>query len=95
MTHVESQTVQCHLGGCLIAVVTDALENIGPERSHIMHSVKMSRAALSRQTSGPGNEMGKNEGVHNVHTLGVGSGRTGAGSGRTPHVSGSSQCLQG
>jgi hypothetical protein len=33
--------------------------------------------------------------VHIVHTFGVELGRTGAGSGRTPHVSGSSQCLQG
>ena len=40
MTHVDSHTVRCHLGGCLIAVVTDASENIRPERGHITHSVK-------------------------------------------------------
>ena len=34
-------------------------------------------------------------GVYKVHTLGFGSGRTGAGSGRIPHVSGGAQCLQG
>lgn len=34
-------------------------------------------------------------GVHNVHTLAVGLGRTSAGLGRTRHVFGSSQCLQG
>ena len=72
MTHVHSQTVQHPLGGCLIAVVTDTSENIWPGRIHIMNSVKLSWPALSRQTSGPGNRMDKNEGVHNVHTLGFG-----------------------
>ena len=32
--------------------------------------------------------MGKNEGVHNLHTLGFGSGRTGAGLGRIAEVCG-------
>ena len=82
MTHVHSQTVQHPLGGCLIAVVTDTSENIWPGRSHITNSVKLSWPALSRQTSGPGNRMDKNEGVHNVHPLGFGSGRTGIGLGR-------------
>ncbi len=34
-------------------------------------------------------------GVDSVHTLGPGLGRTSVGSGRIPHVSASSQCLQG
>ncbi len=34
-------------------------------------------------------------GVHNVHTLAVGLGRTGAGLGRTRHVFWSSQCFRG
>ncbi|MBP1136566.1 hypothetical protein JOE31_002798 [Arthrobacter sp. PvP023] len=34
-------------------------------------------------------------GVHNVHTLGFGSGRTGAGLGRIPYVWAGFQCLQG
>ncbi len=34
-------------------------------------------------------------GVHNVHTLAVGLGRTGAGLARTRHVSGTSQCFRG
>ena len=95
MTHVDSQTVQCPLGGCLTAVVTDISENNWPERRPITHSVKLPCPALSRQTPGPGNRMGKNEGVHNVHTLGFGSGRTGAGLGRIGDVSGGVQCLQG
>ena len=44
---------------------------------------------------GLGLKAGRKEGVHNVHTLGVGSVRTGAGLGRTRHVSGGVQCLQG
>ena len=59
MTHVDSLTVKCHLGGCLIAVLPDASENIEPERSHIMHSVKLSWPELSRQTSGPGTKWAK------------------------------------
>jgi len=35
-----------------------------------------------------GAEAGKKEGVHNVHTLGFGSGRTSAGLGRITHVRG-------
>ena len=35
-----------------------------------------------------GAEVGKKEGVHNVHTLGFGSGRTGAGLGRIAEVFG-------
>ena len=50
MTYVDSQTVQCHLCGCLIAVVTDASENTRPERSHITHSVELSWPAMSQQT---------------------------------------------
>jgi hypothetical protein len=42
---------------------------------------------------GPG--VGPKEGVHNVHTLGFGSGRTGGGLGRIADVFGSSPCLQG
>ena len=42
-----------------------------------------------------GAEVGKKEGVHNVHTLGFGSGRTGAGLGRIAEVCGGIQCLQG
>ena len=42
-----------------------------------------------------GAEAGKKVGVHNVHTLGFGSGRTGAGLGRIVDVSGGVQCLQG
>ena len=34
-----------------------------------------------------GAEVGKKEGVHNVHTLGFGSGRTGAGLGRIRYIS--------
>ncbi|GAB3557735.1 hypothetical protein GCM10027405_03040 [Arthrobacter alkaliphilus] len=34
-------------------------------------------------------------GVHNVHTLAVGLGRTGAGLGRTRHVFGTSPCFRG
>ena len=94
MTRVDSQTVKCHLGGCLIPVVTDASENIRPERSHITHSVKLSWPALSRQTLGPARN-GQSEGVHIVHTLGFGSGRTGAGLGRIPYVWAGGQCLQG
>ena len=82
MTHLNSETVHCHLGWCLIAVVTDASENIRPERSLITHSEKLSWPAVSRQTSRPGDNMGTKEGVHNVHTLGFGSGRTGIGLGR-------------
>ena len=44
---------------------------------------------------GWGGEVGKKEGVHNVHTLGFGSGRTGAGLGRIPYVWAGVQCLQG
>jgi hypothetical protein len=40
-------------------------------------------------------QSGQYEGVHNVHTLGFGSGRTSAGLARTGYVFGSSQCLQG
>ena len=61
-TQVDAQTVQCHLGGCLIAVATVASENIMPERSHITHSVKLSWPALSRQISAPGNKVGKKRG---------------------------------
>jgi len=39
--------------------------------------------------------LGKNRGVHNVHTLGFGLGRIRVGSGRIPYVSAGSQCLQG
>ena len=39
--------------------------------------------------------MGKNEGVHNVHTLGFGSGRTGAGLGRIAEVFGGVAEIQG
>jgi hypothetical protein len=95
MTHVDSQTVQCHLGRCLIAVVTDASENIRPEQSHITRCEKLPWPERSRQTPGPGNKMGKKGGVHNVHTLGFGLGRTGAGLGRIPYVSVGVQCLQG
>ena len=42
-----------------------------------------------------GNKMGKKEGVHTVHTLGFGSGRTGAGLARIPHISAGDQYLQG
>ena len=76
-----------HLGGCPIAV-PDGWENIRVERSHITHSVKLSWSALSRQTSGSGNKVGKSEGVHIVHTLNFGSGRTGAGLGRIGDVCG-------
>ncbi len=38
---------------------------------------------------------GEKECVHNVHTLAVGLGRTGAGSGRTRHVFRSSLCFRG
>ena len=68
MTHVDSQTVQCPLAGCLTAVVIDISENNWPERRPITHSVKLPCPALSLQTPGPGNRRGKNEGVHNVHT---------------------------
>ena len=40
-------------------------------------------------------KVGKKEGVHNVHTLGFGSGRTGAGLARIPHISAGDQYLQG
>jgi hypothetical protein len=40
-------------------------------------------------------KIGQKEGVHNVHTLGFGLGRTGTGFGRIAEVFGSSQCLQG
>ena len=40
-------------------------------------------------------EVGKSEGVHNVHTLGFGSGRTGAGLGRIGEVCGGVAGLQG
>ena len=40
-------------------------------------------------------EAGKKEGVHNVHTLGFGSGRTGAGLGRIAYVSAGGRYLQG
>ena len=95
MTQVDSRTVQCHLCGCLIAVVTDASENIRPERSHITPSVRLSWPELSRQTSGPATKRGKKEGVHNVHTLGFGSSRTGAGLGRIAEVFGGSADIQG
>ena len=95
MTRVDSQTVQCHLGGCLIAVITCASEILRPRRSHITPSVKLSWPALSRQTSGSGNKMGKNECVHNVHTPGFGSGRTGAGLGRVGDVCGGVPGIQG
>ena len=49
----------------------------------------------ARQTSGFGNKMGKNEGVHNVHTLGFGSGRTGGGLGRIAEVCGGVAEIQG
>ena len=94
MTHVDTQTVQCHLGRYLIAVVTDAPGNIRPERSHITHSVKLSWPALSGRLLGPARN-GQSEGVHIVHTLGFGSGRTGAGLGRIPYVWAGVPCLQG
>ena len=42
-----------------------------------------------------GAEVGKKEGVHNVHTLGFGSGRTGAGLGRIAEVFGGVADIQG
>ena len=42
-----------------------------------------------------GAEVGKKEGVHNVHTLGLGSGRTGAGPGRIAEVFGGVANSQG
>jgi len=42
-----------------------------------------------------GREVGKKEGVHNVHTLGFGSGRTGAGLGRIEEVFGGVAEIQG
>lgn len=42
-----------------------------------------------------GAEVGKKEGVHNVHTLGFGSCRTPAGLCRIAYVSAGVQCLQG
>ena len=42
-----------------------------------------------------GAEVGTKEGVHNVHTLGFGSGRTGAGLGRSADVSGGVAEIQG
>ena len=42
-----------------------------------------------------GAEVGKKEGVHNVHTLGLGSGRTGAGPGRIAEVFGGVADIQG
>jgi hypothetical protein len=42
-----------------------------------------------------GAEVGKKEGVHNVHTLGFGSGRTGAGLGRITEVFGGVADIQG
>ena len=59
MTHVDSQTVQCHLSRCLIAVVTDAPGNIRPERSHITHSVKLSWPALSGRLLGAATKWAK------------------------------------
>ena len=58
MTRVESQSVERHLGGYLIAVVS-ASENYESERRHITHSVKLPWPAPSLQTSGPGNKLGK------------------------------------
>ncbi len=40
-------------------------------------------------------QIGQKEGVHNVHTLGFGSGRTGAGLGRIPEVFGGVAEIQG
>jgi hypothetical protein len=88
MTQVDPQTVHCQRDRCLTAVAADASEHIRRERSHITQSVKLPWPALSRQTPGLGNKMGKNEGVHNVHTLGFGLGRTGGGSGRIREVFG-------
>ena len=95
MTHVDAQTVQCHLGRYLIAVVTDASENIRTERGHFTQGVKLPWPERSRQTPGPGNKRGKKGGVHNVHTLGFGLGRTGAGLARITEVFGGAADLQG
>jgi hypothetical protein len=95
MTQVYSRTVHCQRDRCLTAVATDASENIRRERSHIAHGVKLPWPALSWQTPGLGNKLDKNEGVHNVHTLGFGSGRTGAGLGRIAEVFGAVADLQG
>ena len=59
MTHVDAQTVQCHLGRYLLADVTDASENIRPERRHFTQGVKLPWPERSRQTPGPGNKQGK------------------------------------
>ena len=58
MTHVHSQTVQSHLGGYLIAVVTDASENIRPERSHhVQRETVVARTVTADVWAG--NKMGK------------------------------------
>lgn len=45
VTHADSQTVQCHLGGCLIAVVTDASENIRP--AHAQRDIVVARTVAA------------------------------------------------
>ena len=59
MSHLDSKTLQRHRGRYLIAVVTDASENIGPERGHFTQSVQLPWPERSRQTPGPGNKVGK------------------------------------
>ena len=95
MAHVDSQTVKCHLGGCLTAVATDASENIGPEQGHITRSVKTVVARTVTADFWAVKKDGQKERVHNVHTLGFGSSRMSAGLGRIAEVFGGAAEIQG
>ena len=64
-------------------------------RSEIERKAQPTRPDSRLSSLVGGAETGKKEGVHNVHTLGFGSGRTGAGLARIPYVSAGVQCLQG
>jgi hypothetical protein len=85
--------------GCPVA---QCLSGAGPvpeaysfHRSEIAGKTQRPRPVSRLSSLVGGAEVGKKEGVHNVHTLGCGSGRTGAGLGRIPEVFGGVADLQG
>ena len=64
-------------------------------RSEIVPRTQLPRPDGRLRTVVGGGEVGKKEGVHIVHTLGFGSGRTGAGLGRIGEVFGRVAEIQG
>ena len=64
-------------------------------RSKIAPETQLSRPDGRLSSVVGGAVVGKKDGVHNVHTLGFGSGRTGVGSGRIAEVCGGVADLQG